>query len=190
MSLLNKITVDQFQRIVSIEANAIYTTSDKKIGVIAVLDGIPIEQVKKMTIAEVNKRYGEINAASKSLSSLTAKRHAKVAGKWYQFEWFIDEISAGQLVELYSYDMTSEQGVIDNLHLILATLSRECKVWKWWPKAYDGKGHKQRAEAMLQMNMGDVWGYAAFFLQLSEPLLTIMRKSLTEQGTTTTTAKV
>jgi len=56
MSILNKITVDQFQRIVSIEANAIYITSDKKIGVIAVLDGIPIEQVKKMTIAEVNKR--------------------------------------------------------------------------------------------------------------------------------------
>jgi len=39
------------------------------------------------------------------------------------------------------------------------------------------------------MNMGDVWGYAAFFLQLSEPLLTIMRKSLTDQGKTTTTAK-
>jgi len=189
MSILNKITVDQFQRIVSIEANAIYTTSDKKIGVIAVLDGIPIEQVKKMTIAEVNKRYGEINAASKSLSSLAAKRHAQVAGKWYQFEWFIDEISAGQLVELYSYDMSSEQGVIDNLHLILATLSRECRVWKWCSKAYDGKGHKQRAEAMLQMNMGDVWGYAAFFLQLSEPLLTIMRKSLTEQQKKMTTAK-
>ncbi len=46
MTLLNKITVDQFQRIVSIEANSIYTASDKKIGVIAVLDGIPIEQVE------------------------------------------------------------------------------------------------------------------------------------------------
>jgi hypothetical protein len=189
MSLLNKITVDQFQRIVSIEANSIYTTSDKKIGVVAVIDNVPIEQVKKMTIAEVNKRYAEINAASKSLSTLAAKQYAKVAGKWYRFEWFIDEISAGQLVELYSYDMTSEHGVIDNLHLILATLSRECRVWKWWPKAYDGKGHKQRAEAMLQMNMGDVWGYAAFFLQLSEPLLTIMRKSLTEQERKMTTAK-
>ena len=33
MSLLNQITVDQFQRIVSIEANTIYTASDKKIGV-------------------------------------------------------------------------------------------------------------------------------------------------------------
>ena len=189
MSLLHKITVDQFQRLVSIEANSIYTTSDKKIGVVAVIDNVPIEQVKKMTIAEVNKRYAEINAASKSLSTLAAKRHTKVAGKWYQFEWFIDEISAGQLVELYSYDMTSEQGVIDNLHLILATLSRECRVWKWWPKVYDGKGHKQRAEAMLQMNMGDVWGYAAFFLQPSEPLLTIMRKYLTEQERKMTTAK-
>jgi len=189
MSLLNKITIDQFQRLVSIEANSIYTTSDKKIGVVAVIDNIPIEQVKKMTIAEVNKRYAEINAASKSLSTLAAKQHAKIGGKWYRFEWFIDEISAGQLVELYSYDMTSEQGVIDNLHLILATLSRECRVWKWWPKVYDGKGHKQRAEAMLQMNMGDVWGYAAFFLQLSEPLLTIMRKYLTEQERKMTTAK-
>ena len=189
MSILNKITVDQFQRIVSIEANSIYTTSDKKIGVIAVLDGIPIEQVKKLTIAEVNKRYGEINAASKALPTLAAKRFAHIGRKWYRFEWFIDEISAGQLVELYSYDMTSEQGVIDNLHLILATLSRECRVWKWWPKAYDGKGHKQRAEVMTQMKMGDVWGYAAFFLQLSEPLLTIMRRSLTDQEMTRTTAK-
>lgn len=189
MSILNQITVDQFQRIVSIEANTIYTASDKKIGVVAVLDNLPIEQVKKMTIAEVNKRYGEINAASKALPTLAAKRFARIGRKWYRFEWFIDEISAGQLVELYSYDMTSEQGVIENLHLILATLSRECRVWKWWPKAYNGKGHKQRAEAMLQMNMGDVWGYAAFFLQLSDPLLTIMRKSLTEQQKKMTTAK-
>lgn len=189
MSILNQITVDQFQRIVSIEANTIYTASDKKIGVVAVLDNIPIEQVKKLTIAEVNKRYGEINAASNALPTLAAKRFARIGGKWYRFEWFIDEISAGQLVELYSYDMTTEQGVIDNLHLILATLSRECRLWKWWPKAYDGKDHKARSEAMLQMKMSDVWGYAAFFLQLSKPLLTIMQKSLTEQAKTKTTAK-
>ena len=60
-------------------------------------------------------------------------------------------------------DMTSELAVIDNLHLILATLSRECRVWKWWPMAYDGKGHKERAEVMRQMVVADVWGYAAFF---------------------------
>ena len=189
MSLLNQITVDELQRISSIENNTIYTASDKKVGVVAVVDGVPIAEVMHRTIAQVNKRYAEIQQASQQLPSLQAKRTIRVGAKYYRFEWFIDEITAGQLVELFSYDMTSELAVIDNLHLILATLSRECRMWKWWPKAYDGKGHKARAEAMRQMVVADVWGYAAFFLQLSEPLLTIMRKSLMDQATTTTTAK-
>ena len=42
MSLLNKITVDQFQRIVSIEANSIYTISDKKIATIKKRKIIPL----------------------------------------------------------------------------------------------------------------------------------------------------
>ena len=36
---------------------------------------------------------------------------------------------------------------------------------------------------------GGCLGLRCFFLQLSEPLLTIMRKSLMDQATTTTTAK-
>jgi hypothetical protein len=189
MSLLHQITVDQLQRITSIENNAIYTDADKKIGIIAVVEELPIAKVMQRTISEVNKRYAEIKKASQDLPSLQAKRTIRVGAKWYRFEWFIDEITAGQLVELFSYDMTDEQGIIDNLHNILATLSRECRFYKWWPKAYDGKGHKARAEAMKKMSVGDVWGYAAFFLQLSEPLLTIMQKSLTAQATTTTTDK-
>jgi hypothetical protein len=189
MSLLHQITVDQLQRISSIEASRIYTPADKKLGVVAIVDGVPIAEVMRRKVLDVNKRYAEIKAASEQLPTLQAKRTIRVKAKWYRFEWFIDEITAGQLVELFSYDMTDEQGIIDNLHNILATLSRECRFYKWWPKAYDGKGHKARAEAMRKMSVADVWGYAAFFLQFSEPLLTIMQKSLTAQATTTTTAK-
>ena len=164
MSLLNQITVDELQRISSIENNSIYTASDKKVGVVAVVDGVGIAEVMHRTIAQVNKRYAEIQQASQQLPSLQAKRTIRVGAKYYRFEWFIDEITAGQLVELFSYDMTSELAVIDNLHLILATLSRECRMWKWWPKAYDGKGHKKRAGAMRHMVVADVWGYAAFWL--------------------------
>ena len=186
MSILNRLTVDQFQRIVSIEGNQIYTAADKKVGVVAVADSVPIAEVMQRSVAEVNKRYVAIQRASELLPSLQAKRTVRIGAKWYRFEWFIDEITAGQLVELFSYDMTNETTVIENLHLILATLSRECRFGKYWPKAYDGKGHKQRALVMKQMMMADVWGYAAFFLQLSEPLLTIMRRSLTERSKRTT----
>jgi hypothetical protein len=189
MSLLSKLSVSQFQRIVSIEASTIYSIADKKVGVVAIADNVAINEVMQRSVLEVNKRYDAIQQASQELPSLQAKRTIRVGAKWYRFEWFIDEITAGQLVELFSYDMTSDATVIENLHLILATLSRECRFGKYWPKAYDGKGHSKRAEVMRQMMMGDVWGYAAFFLQLSEPLLMIMQKSLTAQTKNLTTDK-
>jgi hypothetical protein len=94
MSLLHQITVDQLQRITSIENNAIYTDADKKIGIIAVVEELPIAKVMQRTISEVNKRYAEIKRASQDLPTLQAKRTIRVGAKWYRFEWFIDEITA------------------------------------------------------------------------------------------------
>ena len=70
MSLLNQITVDQLQRISSIENNTIYTASDKKVGVVAVVDGVPIAEVMHRTIAQVNKRYAVLSLSLLELRSL------------------------------------------------------------------------------------------------------------------------
>jgi hypothetical protein len=70
---------------------------------------------------------------------------------------------------------TDERQLLQNLHRIMASLSREGGFMGWFPKKYDGAAHAERAELFKKhAKVGDVWGVVSFFLLSSESYLKIL----------------
>jgi hypothetical protein len=151
----------------------------KKVNTVCIVDGVEQSAVEGWTIEQLNARAAVIDEECGALSMLPAKRVVRIGGKRYRMEWFIDQMSAGQMMELLNYQLTSDREVVANLHLLLASLTREV-TWYGKTLAYDGGKHAKRAEAMKKAKMADVWGFACFFLRHSEPLLKIMQTYFVE----------
>lgn len=177
MKLLNRLTVAQFQELTAIDPDM--GALRKKVNTVCIVDGFDQNAVEGWTIEQLNARAAVIDEECGALSMLPAKRVVRIGGKRYRMEWFIDQMSAGQMMELLNYQLTSDREVVANLHLLLASLTREVT---WYGKTlpYDGGKHADRAEAMKKAKMADVWGFACFFLRHSEPLLKIMQTYFVE----------
>lgn len=180
------LTIDQFQRIVALQAIP-QKELKLKLAVAAVVLDKPLDEVKKLPISKVNDIYRPIK--SFQLGEVNFKTRLKIDGQWYAMTLYTDQLKAGQLLELYSYNMTDEMQVVQDLHKILATLARKCRYGKWFPEKYDGGTHAQRAEVFrTKATLRDAWAVVGFFLLLSRPLLQAITTSLT-QDTEKTTGK-
>jgi hypothetical protein len=166
------LTIDQFQRIAAIEATG--EASLKKVAITAVIKNITLEEAKQLPMTEVNAEYNAIEAELKNLPELRFKQSIRLNKKRYHLSLYTDTLSAGQLLELMSFNMTDEYEIIQNLHKVMATLARERKWFRTLP--YDGAKHNERAEAFKSLTMGDVWGAVSFFLLASDSFLTIMKE--------------
>jgi hypothetical protein len=166
------LTIDQFQRIAAIEATG--EASLKKVAITAVIKNITLEEAKQLPMTEVNAEYNAIEAELKNLPELRFKQSIRLNKKRYHLSLYTDTLSAGQLLELMSFNMTDEYEIIQNLHKVMATLARERKWFR--TLAYDGAKHNERAEAFKSLTMGDVWGAVSFFLLASDSFLTIMKE--------------
>ena len=186
MKLLNRLTVAQFQELTAIDSDM--GAIRKKLRTVCIVNGIDPKEVEQWQMEQLNAEAAKIDEECGALSMLPAKRVVRIGTKRYRMEWFIDQMSAGQMMELLNYQLTSDREVVANLHLLLASLTREV-TWYGKTLAYDGGKHADRAEAMKKAKMADVWGFACFFLRHSEPLLKIMQTYFVEANKTKTTAK-
>jgi hypothetical protein len=172
---LQDLTIDQFQRIAALEFSPALNDADKRVGVVAIVEGVEVAIVRDMPATALTKRYKAIVKEWNELPALAYKRKFKAGGKWWIPTVFTDELTAGQLIDLMDMNTTDERQLVQNLHRIMATLCREAGWFGWFPKKYDGAGHADRAE-LLKANakIGDVWGVVSFFLLSSESYLKIL----------------
>ena len=166
------LTIDQFQRITAIEMTA--EGAEKQVAVYAVVNNLTLAEAKKISIGTIAPAYKRIEAELKDIPKLRYKHHLKIGKQRYRLSLYTDKLTAGQLLEIMSYNMTNEYEVVQSLHLIMASLTRERKWFRTLP--YDGANHAKRAELMKQATMGDVWGAVSFFLMASEGFMQIMQK--------------
>jgi hypothetical protein len=173
---LQDLTIDQFQRIAAIELSDVLNDFDKRIGVIAIVEGTDVSFVREMPAKSLTKRYKAIIAEWNELPALAYKRKFKAGGKWWIPTVFTDELTAGQMIDLLDMNTTDEKQLVQNLHRIMATLCREGGFRGWFAKKYDGASHAERAEVMKKhAKIGDVWGVVSFFLISSESYLEILK---------------
>ena len=172
---IQDLTIDQFQRLAAIEMSPVLSDMDKRVGVVAITEGISVELVREMQASKLTKHYRTIIDQWNELPAMQFKNRFKAGGKWWKPTLFTDELTAGQLIELMDYKTTDEKALVQDLHRIMATLTCECRFYKWLPKKYDGGGHAERASLMKNhATMGDVWGAVSFFLLSSESYLQVL----------------
>jgi len=172
---LYDLTIDQFQRIAALEFSPALNDVDKRVGVVAIVEGVEVAIVRDMPAKSLTKRYKAIVKEWNELPALAYKRKFKAGGKWWIPTVFTDELTAGQLIDLMDMNTTDEKQLVQNLHRIMATLCREAGWFGWFPKKYDGAGHADRAELLkTHAKVGDVWGVVSFFLLSSESYLQIL----------------
>jgi hypothetical protein len=172
---LQDLTIDQFQRIAALELSPALNDADKRVGVVAIVEGVEVAIVRDMPATALTKRYKAIVKEWNELPALAYKRKFKAGGKWWIPTVFTDELTAGQLIELMDINTSDERQLVQNLHRIMATLSREAGLFGFFPKKYDGAAHAERAEIMKRhATIGDVWGVVSFFLLSSESYLRLL----------------
>jgi hypothetical protein len=172
---LQDLTIDQFQRIAALELSPALNDADKRVGVVAIVEGVDVAIVRDMPATSLTKRYKAIIKEWNELPALAYKRKFKAGGKWWIPTVFTDELTAGQLIDLMDLNTTDERQLVQSLHRIMATLCREAGWFGIMPKKYDGASHAERAELMQKhAKIGDVWGVVSFFLLSSESYLQIL----------------
>jgi hypothetical protein len=170
------LTIDQFQRIISVQQIP-QTPAELKVAVVAIALNETTDKVKQMPMSRVNDIYRPI--AHFKLPELRFKETLRIGKDYYRMSLYADTIKTGQLLELFSYETADEARVIQDLHKILATLARRCRLYKWFPEKYNGATHAERAELFrTKATLRDAWSVVGFFLLLSQPLLSVMSSSL------------
>ena len=71
---LQDLTIDQFQRIGAIEFSSVLGDYDKRVGVVAIVEGVDISLVREMSAKSVLKRYKAIISEWNALPALGYKR--------------------------------------------------------------------------------------------------------------------
>jgi hypothetical protein len=166
MKPISELTIFEYQNAYSIEANRRASATQKKVELVEYffnVDGM------KLPITEVNKKYAQIKASIETAKSARSKSHIFVGGGWYKVDYLYDGLTAGQLIDVMALDLSTEGSVCNNMHKVMAALTRKCRWYKFGVEAYNADGFQARATKMLYCcKMADVFGVVAFFLSVSE----------------------
>lgn len=178
------LSLKQFQRIAQIETNDNLTDYYKIISIVSVARNIAFDDAEKMTFDECKKIYAALPITIKELNAVPYNHFIRIGNEWYKMETNFNKLSAGQLIELLNYEMSNDDDIIKDMHKILATLSRRCRFYKWFPERYNADNHSARAKKFLKVDVKNVFGYTGFFLVFLEILLENLRSVLAEELTT------
>lgn len=173
---LTDLTIEKFQSLAAIELSTVFSLHEKRIGVVAIMEDKDPDEVMKMKVSEITRKYKAIVDQWNWLPEMKPIAKFRAGDRWYYVSKEIDFMTSGQLIELMSYDVKSELKMVEDLHLILASMSRRCLWLRWVPEQYDGSGHAVRAEYLRKnAKVGHIWGAIAFFLLTSQEFAKITK---------------
>lgn len=168
---LQHLTIGKFQSLATIELSTVFTQSEKRVGVLAAYHQRSVDEILAWPMLKVIKDYKTLIDQWNWLPEIQPRAKFKAGNRWYMGAKYINEMTAAQLLEIMSYDTKNEATMVESLHLILASLTRECKYHRWAPEPYNGAGHAARAEYLKEhAKIGDIWGLISFFLLITAEL--------------------
>ena len=158
------LTVRQYQQLYSINTSK-DEPEDKLTQSLCVLTGLTERGVGEMLLPEFNQVSSELaKIFSKDING-RPKTFISVNGIRYGINYLPASLSSGQYVSIETW---MAEGIIDNLHKIMATIVYEVKGWGVFKKRlkYNSDNHPQVAEALLECKFIDVHSACVFFLKL------------------------
>lgn len=165
MVTLSTLTVGQFQALYAVQKSS-QDELDKMTDCVAILTGKTSAEVDDMPLSEFNAISAQIRQVfSQPMPEAKAKQIIKANGKEYGITYEPGKLRAGQYVE---YQGWIQGDLVDNLHLIMASLSYPVKRY-WFIKRKgknDSSNHEQVANDFKEAKFIDVYAACLFFCEL------------------------
>jgi hypothetical protein len=169
----NTITIEDYQLIYGIINDTVMNDFEKEVKLISIvneiseseLDAMPIDSFKELKTSLEFLHNGKIEGK--------LQQYLKINKVKYQMSLDAFKLTYGQYVDLTTF-ISGDNAMVENLHLIMASLSIPVKK-NWFGKEtlliYGSKSHSEISNDMLKCNFADCYHTSVFFLKLINDLI-------------------
>ena len=160
----DKLTVGQFISLYDIEVNANLNIIEKQQKMLSIVEGKPESYYDTFKYRDLITEYGEKLSFFDNIPETKPVDFLQVGGKRYKFVHELNEITAGQYIDILAFS-----GEIMQLNKIAACFFLPMEGKRYQP--YGKIPHDVVAEDLLDAKFLDVYGCMLFFCQLFNELI-------------------
>lgn len=160
----DKLTVGQFISLYDIEVNANLNIIEKQQKMLSIVEGKPESYYDSFKYRDLITEYGEKLSFFDNIPETKPVDFLQVGGKRYKFVHELNEITAGQYIDILAFS-----GEIMQLNKIAACFFLPMEGKRYQP--YGKVPHDVVAENLLDAKFLDVYGCMLFFCQLFNELI-------------------
>lgn len=169
----NTITIEDYQLIYGIINDSVLNDFEKEVKLISIVNELSEAEVDAMPIDEFKKLRHTLDFLHNGKIEGTLKPRLTINKVKYKMSLDAFKLSYGQYVDITTF-MSGDNAMIENLHLIMASLSMVVKT-NWYGKEtvlpYGSKPHNEVSQDMLSCNFADCYHTSVFFLKLINDLI-------------------
>lgn len=157
----NKVTVRQYQQIYPIIIEDKWTDLDKLVKIICILTGKTEQEVDSWKLSDLNDYRFIFDLKIEE----RPRRRIKVNGKWYRFEYKIQNMPAARYIEGKTF---AADGLIENMHRLMASCVMPQKKigFFYFDKVYEAAKHEEYANDLLDAPIQFVYSACLFFCKV------------------------
>lgn len=169
----NNITVEEYQLIYGIINDAKMIDFEKEVKLISIVNEIPESELDAMPIDSFKQLKPSLDFLHNGKIEGKLKPYINVGKDKYKISLDAFRLTYGQYVDVTTF-LAAENAVVENLHLIMASLALPIKT-NWYGKEtvldYGKVPHEEIANNMLKSNFADCYHTSVFFLKLINALI-------------------
>jgi hypothetical protein len=169
----NSITIQDYQLIYGIINDANMNDFEKEVKLISIINEISESDIDAMSLDDFKKLKPSLDFLHTGTIEGKLQKYVNVNDKKYKMSLDAFKLTYGQYVDITTF-MAGENAMVENLHLIMASLSLPIKT-NWYGKEivlpYGSKEHSLIANDMLSSNFANCYHTSVFFLKLINGLI-------------------
>jgi hypothetical protein len=169
----NNITVEEYQLIYGIINDTKMIDFEKEVKLISIVNEISEKELDTMPIDKFKKLKSTLDFLHNGKIEGKLKPYVYLGKDKYKMSLDAFRLTYGQYVDITTF-LSGDSAVIENLHLIMASLALPIKK-NWYGKEtvldYGQVPHEDTAKKMLKSNFADCYHTSLFFLKLINALI-------------------
>jgi len=169
----NTITIEDYQLIYGIINDANMNDFEKEVKLISIINEISEDELDNMPLDKFKDLKPSLDFLHKGTIEGKLQKYVKVNDTKYVMSLDAFKLTYGQYVDITTF-LAGENAMVENLHLIMASLSMPVKT-NWYGKEsvmpYGSVEHSKVSSDMLKSNFANCYHTSVFFLKLISALI-------------------
>lgn len=169
----NNITIEEYQLIYGIINDSKMIDFEKEVKLISIINEIPEAELDAMPIDKFKELKGSLDFLHTGKIEGKLTPYITIGKDKFKMSLDAFKLTYGQYVDVTTF-LNGESAVIENLHLIMASLALPVKR-NWYGKEtvlnYGEVAHNEIANKMLKSNFANCYHTSVFFLKLINALI-------------------